>query len=82
MNTSLLTQTSAPVSVNRNLLYVSLLKTFFLFQSGNHSLTNCNMEIHVQVDVLVTFLQNVNNFFLLLLFLVNLYFMQLAYGNL
>lgn len=57
----------------------SLLKTFFLFQSGNHSLTNFNMEIHIQVDVLVTFLQNVNFFFF---FLVNLYFMQLAYGNL
>lgn len=60
MNTSLLTQTSAPASVHRNLLYVSLLKTFFLFQSGNHSLTNFNMEIHVHVDVLVTLLQNVN----------------------
>lgn len=60
MNTSLLTQTSAPVSVHRNLLYVSLLKSVFLFQSGNHSLTNFNMEIHVQVDVLVTLLQNVN----------------------
>lgn len=79
MNTSLLTQTS--VSVHRNLLYVSLLKTFFLFQSGNHSLTNCNMEIHVQVDVLVTLLQNVNYLFIYL-FLVHLYFMQLAYGNL
>lgn len=81
MNTSLLTQTSAPVSVHRNLLYVSLLKIFFLFQSGNHRLTNCNMEIHVQVDVLVTLLQNVNNLFIYL-FLVHLYFMQLAYGNL
>lgn len=54
----------------------SLLKTFFLFQSGNHSLTTFNMEIHIQVDVLVTFLQNVN------LIKINLYFMQLAYGNL